>query len=514
MNVLKHGSDKLLKLLRYIPGFRWMEAQVSVGRLSSSFLSLCLLGFVPGCFHLSLVAIGLLAILNKNYILEHILNSGQTINEFRVQFNQTSGKAFGILAVDHSPTVFKYALSFFILFTIPMPFCFLGIYGLLRYPNDEWRRLLNQRWQSIAEFFHGMAKGIHSRTTFYKRLNIVLIGAPILAALIHYQGGFFVFNLVFSLVQYGCIYIGFRAFIRDCVNHLKQPIAFFLDYTGMILGAFWGRYLAHVLISGRVYGNMGPAVGHVIQNGFFANLFSVFLNPNSWFVGFETGFAYLLRSRISSFLHGVMNAVFFSADMRLQGDFWGDLGPSSFQLFLAMAAGAYVGYSIQRWVDNAGTGALHQINQLQHNAANLPRQEQQMTNLNQVRWTAAFIVGAAPLFLLSPIGAPFLALSSGNIFLAQLLIMLFTSTTFFSVFAVSGLAVEYLKKRYRPEEAPSVSSLPAALEEEDEIGSLLEQGPRPILHQARSGDVGEPQTPAQEQLPQQTPTPGEERLKH
>lgn len=514
MNVLKHGSKKLLQLLRYIPGFRWVEAQVSVGRLSSSLISLCLLGFVPGCFHLSLLAVGLLAVLNKNYILEHILNSGQTINEFRAQFNQTSGKAFGILAVDHSPTVFKYAFSFFILFTIPMPFCFLGIYGLLRYPNDEWRKLLNQRWQSIAEFFHGMAKGIHSRTTFYKRLNIVLIGAPILAALIHYQGGFFVFNLVFSLVQYGCIYIGFRAFIRDCVRHLKQPIAFFLDYTGMILGAFWGRYLAHVLISGRVYGNMGPAVGHVIQNGFFANLFSVFLNPNSWFVGFETGFAYLLRSRISSFLHGVMNAVFFSADMRLQGDFWGDLGPSSFQLFLAMAAGAYVGYSIQRWVDNAGAGALREINQLQHNAANLPRQEQQMTKLSQLRWSAAFIVGAAPLFLLSPIGGPILALTAGNIFLAQFLIMLFTSSIFFSVFAVSGLAVEYLKKTYTPLEAPSIFSLSAVTEEDDEIESLLGQGPRPILRQAREVVGADPQPPAQEHVPVQTPTAGDGRLKH
>tara|TARA_R110002110_G_scaffold33533_1_gene114799 strand:+ start:112341 stop:113870 length:1530 start_codon:yes stop_codon:yes gene_type:complete len=437
------------KIFRYIPGYSWLESQIKVKSVLTSFLTLCALGFVPGAWFIGVPILSLYGLYHIKSITRATKSTFFSAIRFQQNFSRASGALIGDIATNRTAALIRGGVALLMLFSIPMPFCFLGLYGLFRYPASQWKTIFQQRLEKLYQFSRGLAEGVHSRTTFYKRLNIALISAPILAALIYYQGGLFVFNLALSLVQYAAIFVGFSAFFKDLGAALKQPIKSFLSYTGLIVGAFWGRFLAHTIFPGRIYGNMGPAVGHVVQTGFMSSIFSSFLMPNSWFVGFETGFAYLLTSRISSFFNGVMNSVFFSYDMQLYGDFYGTIGPTSFQIFLMIALGAFVGYKIQHGFESAGETLYDDAQKLNHAIVH------QRGLLSTLKWHAAYVVGSAPLFLVSPIGASFLNLASGNILLAQSLIMAASATMITALYTV-GISMQHIYSKLYPENPRSV----------------------------------------------------------
>jgi len=434
--------NSILKLCRYIPGFIWFENQISIKSLLRSFLTLCIFGFVPGAWGIGLPILLIYGLVKHKKILTFIHDQFVSNIEFLKNFSHEFGVLIGEMLTNRMPAVLRGGIGFLMLFTIPMPFCFLGLYGLFRYSVEQWRQIFQQRLEKLYQFTSGVVEGVHSRTTFYKRLNIVLILAPILAAFIYYQGGLFVLNLALSLIQYAAISVGFSAFFRDLGRALKQPIKSLLSYTGIIVGGLWGRYLAHSLFPGRIYGNMGPAVGQVVQTGFLSSIFSTFLMPNSWFVGFETGFAYLLTSRFSSFINGIMNSVFFSYDMQLYGDFYGTIGPTAFQILLLIVLGAYLGYKIESWLDSAGAELRDDLEHGKHSIT------YQLGSTSRFRWYAAYVIGSSPLFLISPIGATVLSFASGNILLAQGGIMVASASMMFGIYA-TGLSVQYvLGKRY------------------------------------------------------------------
>lgn len=431
-------------LCRYIPGFSWFENQISVKSMLRSFLTLCVFGFVPGAWVVGgsiLLVYGIFKIKTITRMIGNRLIKG---THFFRNFSRESGILMGEMAMNRMPTVIRAGIGFLMLFTIPMPFCFFGLYGLFRYPTSQWTQIFQQRLEKLYQFSRGVVEGVHSRTTFYRRLNITLVLAPILAAFIYFQGGLFVFNLALSLIQYAAVFVGFSAFFRDLGRVLRQPIKSLLSYTGIIIGGLWGRFLAHTLFPGRIYGNMGPAVGQVVQTGFLSSIFSSFLMPNSWFVGFETGFAYLLTSRISSFFNGIMNSVFFSYDMQLYGDFYGTVGPTSFQIFLLIGLGAYLGYKIEQWLEATGTEMMRDVehgkNIISHRAG----------LLSKLRWYTAYVIGSSPLFLISPIGPTVLSLAAGNILLAQSLIMAASAATILSIYA-TGISVRYVWGKFYPQ---------------------------------------------------------------
>ncbi|MFI4938111.1 MAG: hypothetical protein ACHQJ6_06360, partial [Candidatus Berkiellales bacterium] len=151
-----------------------------------------------------------------------------------------------------------------------------------------------------------------------------------------------------ATAMYGLSFVvGASTMWRDIANGYKKP-HLLMQHLGKIFGGMNGRKLAY-MAPGVVSGHLGPAVGYVASHGVTSTFLSGIFQHQGWFL-FQVGSLNPFTAGMLSTFNSVLTSVFFTHRMRLQGDFYGEIGPSPTQIYNSTLFGIFLGYQLERFV--------------------------------------------------------------------------------------------------------------------------------------------------------------------
>lgn len=338
--------------LRLLALIGWINAQFS-GAVKS-FIVLAMFGYFPGAWLIGIptltiyITTRLLIIRRRDparfaVMFEPYL---QRLQLLRNNFSQYSVQ-YAVEYISNNPfRVAKIAVAFLIFVSWSMPFSFFAIYGLYSYTNQEWMDGFRRRANNMYDATLGLIVGANQGLSFWVKLAMFSATCVIFGLLAYALGTLpLLIDSAGIMLEFCVTAIGITACLRDVGYALRNPATVLTTHPGKLYGMAWGRWLAIVLFPGKVAGTMGPAVGHVEAAGLLPSVFGTLFPASQyqgWFV-FGTGLGGLLFTRITAFIHNFVSSLYFRYDMHLQGDFEGRLGPTSFQFFVLLSLGYFLG---------------------------------------------------------------------------------------------------------------------------------------------------------------------------
>lgn len=432
-------SGALYRLLSSL--FRWIYTQVRLRYFVQSIITLGLFGLVPGAWLIALPVFGFYAAariylyrkLNPLEFRAIFGNFAPTMRAYIFNFRRTVNLRNAVdYCVDNPWAVAKFMTAFTILFTWSMPFSFFSIYGMYRLSSAEWRTAFKNRASDLYDNAVTIMQSMDRQLNFTTKAALFGGVASIIVGTSYFLGsGIALLGLseIPIIALEVCVTaVGVTAIVRDVGEMLTRPIQHFMRHPGKFYGLVWGRWLAFEFLRGQVVGSVGPATGHVDQNGLLSSIFGFLFPTNGGLFAFGTGLTGLITTRFMAFVNGIVSSVFFSYNMRLAGDFYGVIGPTSFQIFLAMGLGCFLGHLMERAAFSICEAVLHDADVI-HNTSPV---QNGITRLNRIadwlyhqRWNIAFIASMTPVVLAAPGSGAIYAIAYENTILAAAL----TATT-------------------------------------------------------------------------------------
>lgn len=337
------------------------------------------------------------------------------IRRLRRNLGETTAQSITEYCLNNPIHITKLIAAFFIIFGWNMPFSFFAVYGLFRFTNQEWLEIFQDKINSFYNIVSGILNGINRVLPFSIKLAAFITGCVLTGIFINSIGlSLVLINFVDFPLQMCATTVGFTALARDVSYMLRNPIRAFTNNPGKFYGLVWGRWLSFLLFPGRVVGSMGPASGHVDSAGVFTSVFGWLFpadHTQGWFT-FGSTLTGWLGGKLFSFINSIFTSVFFSYNMRLQGDFYGVLGPTSFQIFACMSIGCFIGYCFEGLANRIYSVGAYDA--LENAEVVGPRLNRMVNYLYQYRWQIGFVAAITPFVLASPGGAVFIDLAYGS----------------------------------------------------------------------------------------------------
>lgn len=287
----------------------------------------------------------------------------------------------------------------------------IALYGLYRCSDPQIMEALERRLGTLYDFFYGFFNRLIRNRPFNHQL-IILAGVSLLVmSQIYVYGLYFLLHIALMVFKIAMVMSGFNILIKDLFNIMKQPFSTWLSYPGRIIGLYQGRHLAYRLMHGRVNGSLGPAMGYIKMNGIATSVLSSFLSHEGWFT-VNTGLAGAFWGKVRTLLNMLLTSIFISQEMHLEGDFYGTVGPTGFQLFVFMMAGYLIGAQVEK-----GVNFLYE--KLSQDYENLSQSSVQI--LSRLKWQIGYVALVTPLTLYTKAGAALLLYCQGNLLAALML---------------------------------------------------------------------------------------------
>jgi len=401
-------------------------------------------GFIPGFWNYAIFFLFTYGLLKEELLANALLLKYRALKRFWAHFSQNVGTLISDHFTDEPIKFLRGVASFFLFTTVSMPYSFLGIYGMYRFSGQEWRAVFSRRLDGFYHFYAGLVLGIsRPGASFSKKLTGVLGVLALLGLAVYASGSLLLLELSFLGVQFALVAVGLTAFLRDAKRFLERPLQAFLSNSGKLLGMLWGRWLAYQIFPGKVTGNMGPVLGHVQTYGIIPGLTSSFLSPTGLFT-FKTGLVKLLFSNVLILLSNIISGVFFSYNMRFSGDFYGYVGPTSFQIFFFMAAVSFIGYGIENGLDSLFETVSEDYASVKEKMSLKTRDF--LNLLYGLRWHFGYVTGMTSLLLVSNSRAFLLQASQGSITGAAAIAAM-TVTATLTVIYGAAFTLSYLGRR-------------------------------------------------------------------
>lgn len=455
----------------------WFLNQLRLRHLAQTFITLCLFGLVPHGWLIGLPLIGAYA--TARIYLYKKLNPAEFKNMLNNDFTTTAKKLanfkrnltyknFLRYCLDNPLSVGKFTFSFLVLFMWSMPFSFFTIYGLYRFTDAKWREVFIARANNAYHLMRTTFREVNRRFNVGEKAVMLFVGGSFLIAGVSVLGGAHIIAAGMSELTWFALEsaleicttaVGLTAIASDVGHLIDKPVQNLIENPGKFYGLVWGRWLAFAAFFGKVIGSMGPATGHVDQSGVLSSIFNFLFPPaGSWF-SFGTGLTGVITTRFMAFVNSIVTSIFFSYNMRITGDFYGVIGPTSFQIFLCMAIGCLLGYITERLAFDICEAAAHDIDVVHHTrpVQNSIRYLNQIADwLFRQRWNIAFALSMAPVVLASPGGPAIYGLAYGHEILAMALAF---SAGFISMALVDNLFNE-VRRAYRAAFHPANTNTP------------------------------------------------------
>ncbi|MGE3319285.1 MAG: hypothetical protein AB7I18_08305 [Candidatus Berkiella sp.] len=398
---------------------QWLRGQFTSAAVLKMFLTLGILGFIPGAWMIGLPILTIYGLIKRETVAQGIRRffsfRSATANNLTAS---TAGEKIADFLITYYAGILRWFATLILFFTMPIGFGLFASYGLLRFTTSEWLEIFQQRCQDIYNFVLSAANRVlrDASTNIKLILGIsttLLLGLSVLTSGI---GVLFAYSI--ALCQLAAVLVGATAAARDLWYAIRNPGITATQHSGKIAGTTWGHWLAFRLFPGQISGSMGPAMGQVQSYGLFSGLTSSFLNPNGWFIFNSGGILGVLFSRFMSFFNSIFTNVFISQSMQIQGDFYGVIGPSTLQLIAMMAVGCLVGYAVEKFVDSL----YNEMTEDSKKVADASKRGARAVNrslanaLYRTRWALGFILCSTPLIVgKSAAGATLIALAGGSI---------------------------------------------------------------------------------------------------
>jgi hypothetical protein len=397
-------------LARFI---NWLYTQSSLQRIFKVTVLLGIFGFIPGAWLVGIPALSIYGFYKRRVLKTGIINAIRTANNIWHDFSAHLGEFISHQITNHPIKLLKLFVSMFLFATMSMPFCFLGIYGLYRFTNEEWQQSFTRCADGVLRFFSvGVANTLQG-ASFNKKIALGAIVSVTVAMMARSSGMMFFVELGLMAAQYALVYTGVSAFFRDARVWLRKPISNTSQNSGKILGTLWGRWLSYEIFTGTLVGTMGPAIGQVKTQGVISGLIPAFLSPQKGWFAFNSGYFSILFSKISTLFNSVISTFFFSHNMKLWGDFQGYIGPNSFQVFSLMIIGLMVGYATEKFVDLLYQSMKNDVSEIADAAS--PSVRRARGAVYDARWHLAYTAIVTPIILSSPGAGQLFALGGGSL---------------------------------------------------------------------------------------------------
>lgn len=434
---------------------QWLKQQLGTSAVIKMFLTLGILGFIPGAWMVGLPILTVYGLIKRETVAEAIRRffSFRSLNANQVNAH-SAGEKIADFLITYYAGILRWFATLILFFTMPIGFGLFASYGLLRFTTSEWLEIFQQRCQDIYDFvasgFNRVLRDASSNAKLILGvLASVLLGMSLLTSGI---GVLFAYSIL--ICQLGAVLVGATAAARDLWYAISNPGITATQHAGKIAGTAWGHWLAFRLFPGQISGSMGPAMGQVQSYGLFSGLTSSFLSPDGWFIFNSGGVIGIMFSRFLSFFNTVFANIFITQSMQIQGDFYGVVGPSTLQLVVMMAVGCLVGYAVEKFVDSlysevkADSKKVAEASKRGAKAAN----QSLMNALYRSRFALGFILGTTPLIVgHSQAGTTLIALAGGSMLGASAITVMGLATAigvlYGAGYGLKALAAKIMAKR-------------------------------------------------------------------
>lgn len=498
----------------------WLFNQLTLRSLIQTTITLCLFGLVPKGWLIGLPLLAAYA--TVRFYLYKKYNATEFKNMLNHDFSAIVNKLSNFKQTLTYKKVFRYCLqnplsigkftfSFFILFLWSMPFSFFSIYGLYRFSSEKWRAVFVARAINLYHIIKITLFETNRELNLKEKIVMFFAGSAVLIAGVSALWGSTVVALgmvettLFFLettLEICTVTVGLTAIAIDVEHLINKPIQNFTENSGKFYGMVLGRWLAFSFFPGKVVGSMGPATGHVDQSGVLASVFGFLFPPTGSSFLFGTGLTGLITTRAITFINSIVTSIFFSYNMRIAGDFYGVIGPTSFQIFLCMATGCFFGYILERIASDIYEAVAHDVDVIHHTKPvqnSIMRLNRTADWLFRQRWNIIFSLLMAPVILTSSGGAAIYGLAYGNELLAAVMVF---SAGFISMALVDNLFNEVRRTFHAFREVSRSANMVKRSSHEKQSTTQFESqldSPSPVmLHAASRGrETPTTQTPAQ-----------------
>lgn len=442
-------------ILSVMRGSEWFKHQFGATALVKMFITLGILGFIPGAWMIGLPILTIYGLIKREAVAQGIRRffSFRSLNSNNVNA-ASAGEKIADFLITYYAGILRWFATLILFFTMPIGFGLFAAYGLLRFTTSEWLEIFQQRCQDIYNFVvSGVNRGLRD-TSQNSKLILGALASLLLGMSIFTSGVGVLFAYSILICQFGAVLVGATAAARDIWYAISNPGISITQNAGKIAGTTWGHWIAYRLFPGQISGSMGPAVGQVQSYGLFSGLASSFLAPDGWFVFNSGGILGVMLSRFTAFFNTVFTNIFVTQTMQISGDFYGIVGPSTLQLIAMMAVGCLVGYAVEKFVDSLYSEMKEdgkKVAEASKRGAKAANQSL-MNALYRSRYALGFILGTTPLIVgKSAAGASLIALAGGSMMGASAITVMGLATAIGALYAagygLKALAAKIMDKR-------------------------------------------------------------------
>lgn len=368
-------------------------------------LVLGIFGVIPGAWMVGVPILFTYGLIKKKSVATTLNQLAKDYTNAWNNIANTLGKKIGDSFTNHPASVIKFIAGFMLLTSGLNIWNLIGVYGIYRFTNDEWTATFRNRMKGLTNFIKGFFQGFGSQI-FYKRLLVAGAIAAFVGLGIYSFGLLSVsmLGLGFAVIQAVTISVGVTAVLNDLVYACTNPVKAGTDNAGKIVGAWWGRNLAHRIFTGRIEGSLGPAQGYM-QTG--ESL--LFFIPDNKFIFNNTGIG-LMFDRIRNLINGFLSTFLLTSQVETVGSFHGLVGPGPGTVFMFIALGCLVGYGVEKFVDSLYKSVIDDSKKGKDSLIASARANNLSYNLKVY---GAFITVATPVILLSPASATLVGMAGG-----------------------------------------------------------------------------------------------------
>ncbi len=450
-----------------------LRSQFSKAALIRTALVLCIFGFVPYAWMVGVPFLFTYGILKRNAIADSFMKFADDLEDLFNNFSTKAGTYLGNYFAEQplpavAATFARVLGTFLLLYAGINVWNMMAIYGLWRFSDTKWKESFVGHAKSLGQFQSSFFRApvairqgerrvvaSNPRTAFMRRLVVLGAIALYFAWDVYVSGIMSAFTLTALVVFQGfAVAVGMSAVWRDLGYLFKNPIKVLTENPGKFMGVWWGREFAYRAVSGRIDGNLGPAVGFVENRGAFSALFSSFLSPRGWFVLNDTPFGILVKKALTMF-NSIFGGILFTSQAHLQGNIYGVIGPSPETIFFFALVGFVLGVLADRYADRfCKTVAQEPENIARFILDNGPSLRQRVSrNIYNARWNIAYLGVMTPLMLVSNSGPQLMAMAGGSALYATLLTASMVALSVWTVYRTVDLVKKIWNRRAAPSSA-------------------------------------------------------------
>lgn len=385
---------------------QWLQTQISVPAFIHTAIIFSIFGYVPGAWLFGAPLLLVYGLIKQKSFTGAMRQYQKGLSQFSKNFAKNFGERLADTLTNHPLSILKAAAAFFLLCNGVTLLNILGVYGLYRYTNNEWKTKLTNLIKACYHFAAGFQNHPNFEVSFYKKLILFSIFTLILTADLYFSGLQTLMVACLGLLQLGTFFIGATAAMNDCLYILANPMKVVTQNSGKILGMWWGRRLAHFLFSGRLQGTLGVAQGSVVSGESFFWLF-----PKNKFI-FGTGYLSLVADRTRAAFNNFLTSVLFTLQVETTGSFSGVVGPGPVSVLLFIMAGYCLGYAVEKLVENIFSSISEDSKHAKDSALSKAR-DIHLAYYLKVHF--AFIAGFTPFVMLSAGGPALIAFANGSV---------------------------------------------------------------------------------------------------